>query len=842
MRLDGLVRRVLPGRPTVVVLPRPGAPIATFLRMDAGAHHEPALRAGTAHFLEHMLFKGTGRHGIGAAAAAIEALGGDVNAWTSHDEIVLHATTTTGGVRDVLDLLVDMVRDPLIDPDELAREREVVLEEIAQAHADPDDRLGEAVSEALWPTHAYGRPVLGTEQTVRGLTQDILRSHLAHAVTASPTFVIVGDLDPDDAVRQVDAAWSLPATRPTLPPPRGPSGPSTHLIRPDGRFDDQLLEIAWRGPDRVDDARMPALAVLVGLLGETAGDRLSEALDRDPKVGFDAWAALSEPTTGSVLSLGCRTLPGRTAEALGRIRALIDTLRRGTRGRVVARARDALLADLDSALQTVDGTGELLLHHECRHGDATHLIPWRAAIAAVEPDHVAQVAFDLLDPDAAVVGVLDRTVDDAAIKEAWHARPRPPRSTPPSGPLDTTLHGVPVRIVRTPGPLAAVAIRAQGGWLTVPPRRAGLAAAWSRTLSRGAGAMDAEAFFDALDERSAVMTARDGPAACHLSAHAPAAHLLDLLDLVGDVMVDPHFAEEEWAVVQEELFDEVRTRHERAAEVVGDRLAAVRYPGHAWRVPALGTASTLRGISARSLRRFHRSALHRGNLAVSVVGPLHPDDVLDALAWIEDLPEGSPFKEPAVPTWSPGRHAVTAGRTTARVEVWLDGPGRAAPAATRAAWRLAEGVLDGQAGRLFLEVRERQGLVYDVHPSSVRHAHHGLLLLEATTRPARIDATEQALIDALTSLVEHPPTAEELRRARNLLRGRDLRARQRVQVLAARHVRALSHGMSDGIDGLGDALDQVDGAHVAAVLAEALDRGPLIGIAHPLDDDDGPDA
>ena len=834
MTLPTALHQRTPGGHTVVLTPRPGPTLAVSLRLDRGARDEADHEAGAAHLLEHMLFKGTATRGVGETAAAIERLGGDINAWTSHDEIVLHATVASGSLDDVLSVLADLVHGPRIDPAELVREREVVLEELAVALDDPSDRLGEALSAALWPDHPYGRPVLGSGDTVRGLDASALRAFLDAARSTPLTVVLCGDVDAHDAAAAVDRALGPAgtATRAAIqPPPRPDDGPLAVPVALD--VDDRLVEIGWRGPDAPDDPDLAPLAVLAGMLGETSGDRLSEALDREPKAGFDAWSSLSEMSLGSTFSVGFRPLPGATATALGRVRALVDALGHGARGRQVGRARDTILADLDFAFETADGIADTLLHHAIRDPDPAAVARWRDRIAAVSPDAVTRAARRWLDPDRAVVGVVDPDLDAAATRAAWAPVARDVPEPDPDGILRTTVHGVPVWIAVDDAPVVAIRVRARGGWLRVAPRHAGLATAWARTLPRGAGPRDGEALFDALDELGAELLPKDGPDAVALSATAPAASALDLLDLTGDLVLDPHFEDAEWALVATELRDAVRTRSERQGEVLGDAMAAHRYPGHPWRTPAAGSLRTIDAITGRDLRRWHERQFARGGISVAIAGRVDPAEILDALDWLGDLPTATPPAVPATPAFTPGRVEVTAGRGTASVDLWIPAAGTQDPPRTRALWRLVEGILDGQAGRLFLEVREARGLVYDVHPGAMRYRDHGMLALSATCRPEGAAATEAALRDVLQGLVDHPPTADECARARAYLLGLERRGMQRVAARAAWMARVASGSPDDRLEPVRDTLEALNGADVADAVARALATGVIVGTTRP---------
>jgi len=158
----------------VVVHPRPVPLAALYLWIEAGSVDERSDEHGAAHFLEHMLFKGTPTRGVGDVPATIESLGGDLNAYTSLESTVLHATVELDGWKEALDVLADMSQRSLLDATELEREREVILEEVRGTASDPEELLYEGVQSALYADHAYARPILGTAAEVAELPRQAL--------------------------------------------------------------------------------------------------------------------------------------------------------------------------------------------------------------------------------------------------------------------------------------------------------------------------------------------------------------------------------------------------------------------------------------------------------------------------------------------------------------------------------------------------------------------------------------------------------------------------------------------------------------------------------------------
>ena len=146
--------------------------------IDVGTRHEPPELNGVAHFLEHMAFKGTERRSARAIAEEIEAVGGHVNAYTSRESTAYYAKVLKDDVPLALDILGDILQHSTFDPEELDRERTVILQEIGQANDTPDDIIFDYFQERAYPDQAMGRPVLGRPEIIRELSREAVVSYL----------------------------------------------------------------------------------------------------------------------------------------------------------------------------------------------------------------------------------------------------------------------------------------------------------------------------------------------------------------------------------------------------------------------------------------------------------------------------------------------------------------------------------------------------------------------------------------------------------------------------------------------------------------------------------------
>src|SRR4030042_5363792 len=157
---------------TVVIRENHSSPVvAVQVWVKAGSTTEPEERAGMSHILEHMAFKGTKRRGPGQIAREVESLGGEINAYTSFDQTVYHITISGRYLENALDILADTIGNSVFDADELAKEREVILEELRIHEDNPARRNGKALFREMTRLHPSGRPVIGYDNPIRTPTR-----------------------------------------------------------------------------------------------------------------------------------------------------------------------------------------------------------------------------------------------------------------------------------------------------------------------------------------------------------------------------------------------------------------------------------------------------------------------------------------------------------------------------------------------------------------------------------------------------------------------------------------------------------------------------------------------
>lgn len=821
----------LDGGMVLAVQPLPDSPVASVqLWIDAGASDEDPAQAGVAHLVEHMLFKGTARRGLGQAAGEVESLGGDLNAWTSWDETVIHATLEAGAAMEAVDVVLDMASSSLLDAAELDREKLVVLEEIRGYEDDPDTVAGDRLLKLVFGQHPYGRPVIGWPTTVGALDRAAVEGFWrAHYHPGRALLAVAGPVDAVLLAAEVSrriAAWPIGRPRAALDQAGRPPGGG--LDRLDRDFGSAVVQIGWPGPP-IGHPDLAPLDVLAGALGQGAASRLVVALDLEAGVASNAYADVAAWRAGGAIQAGF--LCGDTEEAIRiAVRELTAAAKGALSGTAIARARDGILADLLFATETADGVAADLAWSLARTGDPHERERYRRAVAAVTAADVKRVARTWLDPDAMRIVVIDREADEAKLKAAVApsdsqaiARPRGTATEPEIH----EVHGAKVALLPDGGEIAGFRLLGFGGQLLEDAKLAGLSESWSRLVLRGAADLDATAFGEKIDALGAGLEAFASRSLVGFQGTVPAANLVELLALLGDVLAEPRLDPPDWDNVREEMLDDIAAQVDRPGQVAAEALSRALWPDHPWRLPPLGTASSLARIGVRALDRVHRATVTRANLAFAVAGGVDPDAVLSALEpMIASLPEGEPIvpPEPHAPPLGSVAHRH-AGKEQATV-VWgvrglaYDDPDRTALA-------VAGNVLDSQSGRLFLSLREQRGLAYGVWAQSELGVGGGSFSAGLSTDPARVREAASALRRELQTLTREGPTDAELVRVRRMVAGLAAMRQQRVAGRATDLAWSLRTGHEYGLPALQQRLAAVGADDVRRVLGR-------IGLDHPL--------
>ena len=336
---------------TVCALENRRSPVvATALVYRAGTRDERASEGGCAHFLEHMMFKGSKNFGPGEIDRLTRALGGSNNAYTSHDSTLYYFTFAADRWRQALAIEADRMAGLALEAKAVESERRVIVEEIAMYEAEPWDALEQKVASALFAGHSYGRPVLGTRESLAGLDGAVLAGfHGRRYRPDNAVLAVVGDFG-DGVLDDVAEAFAgVPRDGALDDPSRAGDGPVplTEVVRVERRHGEtSRMLLSWRGP-AAQDPDHPLVEILMAILATGRASRLHRALVDEGQLCTWVTADLQETLDPGAALVALELLAGvEPARVEAQVFEEIDRLRReGPSQEELVRAQRILVAD-----------------------------------------------------------------------------------------------------------------------------------------------------------------------------------------------------------------------------------------------------------------------------------------------------------------------------------------------------------------------------------------------------------------------------------------------------------------------------------------------------------------
>ena len=373
--------------------------VAVGLHVDTGSRFEAEATNGTAHLLEHMVFKGTRSRTARQIAEQIEDVGGSLNAYTARDTTVFHARLLADDLALGVELIADLVRNPLFDEAELVLERDVVLQELGEARDTPDDIVFDHLQEAAFPGHPLGRSILGSEDSIAAIGQGTLRDWLAvHYRAGSCVLSAAGKVDHDALVRLAETLFGdLPAGSRPQPAPARFGGGSFHDRR---RFEQAHLTFGYEAPSHTAPDHHASM-LFTTAVGGGMSSRLFQELREERGLAYSVYASATPFTDSGLFSVYIASANANAQRALALaedvLMACARELTPAELARAKAQVKSGLLMSLEGPAGRADYLARQLLVHD-RHVPPAELV---AAIDAVSVDETRATATRMLAGPAA---------------------------------------------------------------------------------------------------------------------------------------------------------------------------------------------------------------------------------------------------------------------------------------------------------------------------------------------------------------------------------------------------------------------------------------------------------
>lgn len=785
---DGAMAVVLDNGFTVVLKEDHSAPVASIqVWVRTGSANETPEEAGITHMIEHMLFKGTPSRQTGEIARTIENAGGHINAYTTFDRTVYYVEIDSAHFQTGLEVLLDALQNSLFDPEELEREREVVLEEYRRSLDLPDTQLRWATMGMAYGVHPYGRPIIGHEETIQAFDREGILEYMNKWYTPQNTVLVaVGDFDARKALEQIKTlVEAFPERKGAKEDrPREPKQTEirTTLLKKD--VQQVYLNLCWHIP-ALSHPDIYSLDVLEMILGRGNSSRLYERLKMQTQLVYRVAAgayALADP---GLFSVQATLAPENLENALRAIGDEINRIRKHPVSRAeMDKARTMLESDFVFGMENMSGQARTLGFFQTMTGDLENANRYLEEIRKVTTQDVTRVVQTYLTPDNMTVGLLVPEGTKGHLKQEDFKTFFQPCQEPAPSPPEKKADGEPRLIHLSNGmrlilkenhgiPAVSFAAVLLGGTRFEPEGEWGISGFTARMLTRGTTRRSASQIASEVASLGATLDGFSGRNSLGVSGRFLSKDIHAGLGILADVLLNSRFPEEEVEKVRDDLLAQIRAKKDRPTGQLFDLFYETLYENHPYGHPQTGTEETIGRIDRSRLKDWYRSVAIPSNLVLAVVGDLDPDALVPQIeSLFKDLvPADKELPQIAAepPIQRPREAHLT--RPGAQTHLMVGYLGVGIKSREHAAMSLVNAALSGQGGRLFSRLRDQQSLAYAVMAFRSPGLETGAFGVYLACDPSKLEAAKEGIFGELSLLREKGLDAKELEDARQYFLG-----------------------------------------------------------------------
>jgi zinc protease len=788
------------------------------LYVHAGSGYETPRTAGISHLLEHMVFKGTKKRGPGQSARDIEAVGGSMNAATSFDYTVYYVEVPDDKWALGLDVITDMAFNPTIDPDELASEKQVVLEELERGEDTPGSKLFKTLQGMVWQGSSYEWPIIGYRETVSAMTDKDIRAYIAENYQPqSMLLTVVGKVDPDAVLAEAERLLGgLKNTRPFSPPEPiavPPAGDGPRVVKLTGKWNKVYLGATFPIPQGTS-AKIAGLELLCQLLAGDDSSRLYRTFKYEKQLVDDLSISPLSLERGGMLYLSATLDADKLEPFWAGLMAELAAFDPGDfTDREIERARLNLEDSLFLTKETLSGLASKLGYFQFFENGEQAERNYLFALGQTGRDELKALYDEFVRPDQLAACVL--TPEDAATtaetleeiaRASWPAAPPAAAQQLASMPDEAQEIALPGgnTLVLLPDdtlPYTALSIYWTGGDGELTPDQQGLAALTAKALTRGTMAMSATEVQDFLADNAASVGASSGRNVFTLESKFPARFSDKVLPLVRDILTAPAFDSGEIERARQDQIAAIRRREDQPLGLAFRHLFPFLYKTGPYALLHQGTVEGVQAMTQADIMRFWgRQSMQP--FVFAVCGQFDRDEIERFAATLSKTltAPGSAYQF-ATPQWNDARETTLTlpDRSQSHLIMAFPTPGRA-DSETSARLELLKAALSGQSGLLFRDLRDKQGLAYSVTSLLWQSRNTGFLALYIGTSPDKVNQSLDGFRRILADLADTPLPDDELERARNILTGDYYQEHQSLISRSREAASLLSQGFDRGYD------------------------------------------
>ena len=750
---------------------------------------------GISHVIEHMAFKGTKKRGVGQVFKEVAEIGGQMNAYTSWEETVFHIFVPSSETSHALDIVTDAVFRSAIDPNELEKEKKVVLEEELYDKDRPSHVASNLLFKTAYIKSPYRFPIIGNKESFKKVTRKaVLDYRKKWYVPENMFLMVVGDVDPVSVRRDVERLTSdvKPAGFFRTPLPQEPPQEKIRTaVARDRSATETRLSIAFHIPSMKGND-VNALDLVADILGSRDDSRLVRILKREKGIVNYISASSVTPKEPGLMIISA-TLAANNLEAAtkGVMEELAHLAEAPPSANELEEAKIHVESDQVYGRETVQGTASNMGTYQNTLEDAEYAEKYLTLNSSVTPEQISAAVNKYLMPPNVTVSVLlpegegkDFRIEKLEKIVSGYAPMAKTTASATAAPATTLFRELSngMKVVLVPdssNPVISFRIACLGGKRFENKETQGIMNFISRMLDKGAGNMNDVDLARKVGSMGGSLAGFSGNDSFGLYGSFFSRYWDQALELFSQMYTNPTFPQDRLDRERDLIINSIKTEPDRPTSYVIDILNKTLFPNYPYGFDKQGTPATVASFTADDLRRTYQRFAVPPNTVIAVVGRMDPQKVLERIEQLFGRIPAKDLELPEIQAEEPlekvRENVVHVPRAKAHLAIGFRATTFGDPD------RFALDVLDqvlGQEGRLFSQLRDKESLAFDVTSFFRPGMEPGVFGLYMACDAPKVDRAYEGLIREVELIKKAKVGEEELNRAVNHLIGNHLTSLQ----------------------------------------------------------------
>ncbi len=787
------------------------APVVTVqMWVKTGSADEKKNQEGISHFIEHLVFKGTKKYGVGELAMAVEGAGGEINAYTTLDHTVFHVTISKEFMEVALDCISEMMGFPRFDPEEIDKEREVVIEEIKRSFDNPKSVGAQRLFSTVYKSHPYGVPVIGFTKNIKTVKTKTLTDYYNNRyVPANMTLVVAGDFQKTDLKKKIDNYFAKfkAKTLKKISRTKEVSQKQPRIDYFENAFRETTFHIAFRVPE-AKHPDVPALDILGNILGRGDSSRLVRKLRLEKSLVLSVSAGSYNPLDPGLFAFSITFDPSKFNE-INEI--LIEEIKRiisepPTQSEL-GRARLNTEAEHVFSLETVDGLARKVGTCQLFLKDPEYISTYLKQVQALKPEDIRKAAQMYFRAETMTATIMVNKEEAKSLPEnefkkfvnefgrqlklVSKLKPKKQEIEKSHSPTikiplkmnagESKIHkhrlsnGALVLLKHNAEvPVLHVKVGFLGGLRIEPLENLGATTLLASTWTSGTKLFNENEIAAQIEDCAGAISAFGGRNSAGVSMSTLTVYEERAHKIFSDVLLHPQFPNEivtREASIQTEA---ILRRTDSPASLASQYFMEIIFEGHPYSKDLLGTNKTISTIDSDVLKNHWSKMAGSNNCVLVAVGDFNLEKQLKEFEHLAGgLQKGKAYNE--ILEIEPLREdkKVFYNFKKEQSHIILGYRGLSFKDSDRFALQILQAVLSGQGGRLFLELRDKASLAYSVAPIHMDGMDTGYFGVYIGCSPEKGKTAIKMIHEELEKVMTKPISANELSRSKRYLIGKN---------------------------------------------------------------------